>query len=87
MSVVREVPIRDQSIRLGQFLKLSDLVDSGSDAKPPLMQGLVFVELADEIMARPGRREATWWSPAWRRARWPRSWSGAHQRRPWDHTT
>ena len=29
----RVVPIRDESIRLGQFLKLADLVDNGSDAK------------------------------------------------------
>ncbi|MDY6999156.1 MAG: RNA-binding S4 domain-containing protein, partial [Actinomycetota bacterium] len=28
-----EVPIRDESIRLGQFLKLANLIDSGADAK------------------------------------------------------
>ena len=54
VSVVREVPIRDESIRLGQFLKLSDLVDSGSDAKPLLMQGLVFVN--GELETRRGRQ-------------------------------
>ena len=27
------VPLRDESIRLGQFLKLADLVDTGADAK------------------------------------------------------
>jgi ribosome-associated protein len=51
---VREVPIRDESIRLGQFLKLSDLVDSGADAKPLLMQGLVFVN--GELETRRGRQ-------------------------------
>ena len=39
----REVTIRDEVIRLGQFLKLADLVDSGSDAKQLLAEGLVTV--------------------------------------------
>ena len=39
----REVPIREDSIRLGQFLKLADLVDSGADAKAVLAQGEVSV--------------------------------------------
>jgi ribosome-associated protein len=38
-----EVPIRDGSIRLGQFLKLANLIDSGADAKSLLVQGLVQV--------------------------------------------
>jgi ribosome-associated protein len=38
-----DVPIRDESIRLGQFLKLANLVDSGADAKPAVQQGLVRV--------------------------------------------
>ena len=54
MSDVREVPIRDESIRLGQFLKLADLVDSGADAKPLLMQGLVLVN--EERETRRGRQ-------------------------------
>ena len=54
VSVVREVPIRDESIRLGQFLKLSDLIDNGADAKPLLMQGLVFVN--GELETRRGRQ-------------------------------
>ena len=29
-----DVPIREASIKLGQFLKLAGLIDSGSDAKP-----------------------------------------------------
>ncbi len=54
MSDVPEVPIRDESIRLGQFLKLADLVDSGAEAKPLLLQGLVLVN--EEVEARRGRQ-------------------------------
>ena len=54
MSVVREVPIRDQKIRLGQFLKLSDLIDAGADAKPLLVDGQVFVN--GELETRRGRQ-------------------------------
>jgi ribosome-associated protein len=54
MSVVREVPIRDEKIRLGQFLKLSDLIDAGADAKPLLMDGQVFVN--GELETRRGRQ-------------------------------
>jgi ribosome-associated protein len=52
--VVREVPIRDEGIRLGQFLKLSDLIDSGADAKPLLADGVVFVN--GELETRRGRQ-------------------------------
>jgi ribosome-associated protein len=31
--VIREIPIRGQSIRLGQLLKLAGVVDSGSEVK------------------------------------------------------
>jgi ribosome-associated protein len=37
------VPVRDDTIRLGQFLKLADLVESGSDAKHLLADGGVLV--------------------------------------------
>lgn len=40
---IREVPIRDRSIRLGQFLKLADLVDSGAEAKDAVAFGQVSV--------------------------------------------
>jgi ribosome-associated protein len=40
---VRDVPIRDESIRLGQFLKLADLIDNGSDAKAVIAAGEVTV--------------------------------------------
>jgi len=39
----RTVPIREEPIRLGQFLKLAGFVASGSDAKPLLDGGLVQV--------------------------------------------
>lgn len=37
------VPIRDESIRLGQFLKLADLVESGADAKELIADGEILV--------------------------------------------
>jgi ribosome-associated protein len=40
---VRDVSIRDESIRLGQFLKLADLIDNGSDAKAAISAGEVTV--------------------------------------------
>jgi ribosome-associated protein len=39
----RDVPIRDEWIRLGQFLKLADLIDSGADAKAVIADGSVRV--------------------------------------------
>ena len=49
-----EVPIRDESIRLGQFLKLANLIDTGSDAKELMVQGVVLVNGAVET--RRGRQ-------------------------------
>lgn len=49
-----EVPIRDASIRLGQFLKLADLVESGADAKPLIAAGGVRVN--GEVDTRRGRQ-------------------------------
>jgi ribosome-associated protein len=51
---VREVPIRDESIRLGQFLKLADLIDSGSDAKAMIAAGEVSVN--GDVELRRGRQ-------------------------------
>jgi ribosome-associated protein len=53
---IRDVSIRDESIRLGQFLKLSDLIDNGADAKPLMIQGLVSVN--GETETRRGRQLA-----------------------------
>lgn len=49
-----DVPIRDESIRLGQFLKLAGLIDSGADAKAVIADGLVSVN--GEIDLRRGRQ-------------------------------
>jgi ribosome-associated protein len=49
-----DVPIRDDSIRLGQFLKLAGLIDSGADAKSVIADGLVSVN--GEIEQRRGRQ-------------------------------
>ena len=49
-----DVPIRDESIRLGQFLKLANLIDSGSEAKELMVQGLVTVN--GEVETRRGRQ-------------------------------
>jgi len=54
VSTAREVPIREGTIRLGQLLKLADLVDSGSDAKHVLAAGGVLVNGVVEI--RRGRQ-------------------------------
>jgi ribosome-associated protein len=51
---IRTVPIRDASIRLGQLLKLADLVDDGSEAKAVLLRGLVQVN--GEVETRRGRQ-------------------------------
>ncbi|GGL35653.1 RNA-binding S4 domain-containing protein [Phycicoccus endophyticus] len=49
-----EVPIRDGSIRLGQLLKLSGLVDDGASARELLERGLV--EVNGEVDTRRGRQ-------------------------------
>ena len=54
MSAPVDVAIRDESIRLGQFLKLANLVESGADAKPVIQDGLVRVNGAVET--RRGRQ-------------------------------
>ena len=54
MSDVTTVHLRDDSIRLGQFLKLADLVDTGADAKSLLARGLVRVN--GEVETRRGRQ-------------------------------
>jgi ribosome-associated protein len=51
---MRDVSIRDGSIRLGQFLKLADLVDAGGDAKALLADGNVTVN--GEPETRRGRQ-------------------------------
>jgi len=51
---MHDVPIRDETIRLGQFLKLAGLIDSGADAKAVIADGLIIVN--GEIERRRGRQ-------------------------------
>ncbi|GAA4804669.1 RNA-binding S4 domain-containing protein [Tomitella cavernea] len=48
------VPIRDAAIRLGQFLKLANLLDSGAEAKQVIAEGEVAVN--GETETRRGRQ-------------------------------
>jgi ribosome-associated protein len=56
MSEPVRVRLSDDSIRLGQFLKLADLVDTGADAKGLLARGLVRVN--GDVETRRGRQLA-----------------------------
>ena len=49
-----DVSIRDESIRLGQFLKLANLIESGAEAKPLVVGGEVQVN--GEVETRRGRQ-------------------------------
>lgn len=49
-----DVPIEDDAIKLGQFLKLADLIESGAEAKTVIAAGLVRVN--DEVELRRGRQ-------------------------------
>jgi ribosome-associated protein len=51
---MHEIEISTDTIRLGQFLKLANLVDSGSDAKFLLAEGEVSVN--GEVEIRRGRQ-------------------------------
>jgi ribosome-associated protein len=50
----RVIPIRGETIRLGQLLKLADLVDSGGEARDLLEREAVLVN--DERETRRGRQ-------------------------------
>jgi len=54
VTVPRDVPIREPTIRLGQLLKLAGLADSGSDAQALVRGGAVTVN--GELDTRRGRR-------------------------------
>ena len=49
-----DVPVREGTIRLGQFLKLANLVESGAEAKPLIAGGVVRVN--GEVETRRGRQ-------------------------------
>ncbi|AZA14663.1 RNA-binding S4 domain-containing protein [Corynebacterium choanae] len=52
-SIRIEVPIADETIKLGQLLKLANFVDTGSEAKQVLAEGLVSVN--GDVDTRRGR--------------------------------
>ena len=54
MAFVRDVGIRDDTIRLGQALKLAGLAGSGGDARELVRQGAVRVN--GEVETRRGRQ-------------------------------
>jgi ribosome-associated protein len=54
LSIVRDVPIRGQVIRLGQLLKLAGVIDSGAEVKAFLATEPVWVN--GEREARRGRQ-------------------------------
>jgi len=51
---MRDVPIDGDMIRLGQFLKLADLIDTGGEAKVLIASGDVTVN--GEVDLRRGRQ-------------------------------
>ncbi|GAA1173273.1 MULTISPECIES: RNA-binding S4 domain-containing protein [Nesterenkonia] len=51
---VEQVPIRDESIRLGQLLKLASVVEDGVMAREVIAAGAVTVD--DEVETRRGRQ-------------------------------
>ena len=51
---MRDVEVRDDGIRLGQFLKLAGLADTGADAR--VLLDLGEVEVNGEAEARRGRQ-------------------------------
>ncbi len=59
MSAEHEVPIRDESIRLGQLLKLAGVVDDGAMARSVIELGEVSVDGSAELrrgaQVRPGQ--------------------------------
>jgi ribosome-associated protein len=54
VSAPQNVPIDDESIKLGQFLKLANLVETGAEAKQLLAGGVVRVN--GEVETRRGRQ-------------------------------
>jgi ribosome-associated protein len=54
MATPREIPIREQTIRLGQLLKLAGLADSGADARELVQEGAARVN--GQVETRRGRQ-------------------------------
>lgn len=51
---IDDVSIGGEMIRLGQFLKFADLIDTGGDAKEAIIDG--FVTVNGEVDRRRGRQ-------------------------------
>ena len=51
---MRDIAIRGDTIRLGQLLKLTDVIDSGAEARAYLAEGSVTVNA--EVETRRGRQ-------------------------------
>jgi ribosome-associated protein len=54
LTLVHDLPIRGESIRLGQALKLSGLADTGGEARALVEEGAVSVN--GEVETRRGRQ-------------------------------
>ena len=54
MDQPHNIPIQDESIRLGQFLKLANAVSTGGEAKMRIQEGEVLVN--GELELRRGRQ-------------------------------
>ncbi|GAB3258566.1 hypothetical protein GCM10027448_29380 [Nocardioides dilutus] len=54
VSAYNDIPVEDDGIKLGQFLKLADLVESGAQAKQVLAGGVVRVN--GDVETRRGRQ-------------------------------
>jgi ribosome-associated protein len=57
MTTPRDITVSGTGIRLGQFLKLADLADTGADAKAVLAEERVTVN--GEVETRRGRQLVT----------------------------
>jgi ribosome-associated protein len=54
MATPREIPIREETIRLGQLLKLAGLADSGAEARELVQGGAARVN--GQVETRRGRQ-------------------------------
>ena len=54
MAAPRDVPIREETIRLGQLLKLAGMADSGAEARALVQDGAALVN--GEVETRRGRQ-------------------------------
>jgi len=54
MTTPQDVPVRDENIRLGQFLKLADLAEDGGHARNLIAEG--DVQVNGEVETRRGRQ-------------------------------